>query len=349
MGASAGGRWIYILLCAGGRYYVGETRDVTARFAQHLSGGNRGSAWTSLYEPLEVVHSFAQTSLHDEDTTTLDLMAEYGIRNVRGGSWSAVRLSKSARRMAKQRLATMQRLCYRCKRPGHCANACPAHFADRSSNGNHNAPVRDWIDHDSEDDAPPLPTPNSALATPTAATRRLAGPSSNSDLTGAASLSVASRGFSFAADDGGTSGNAAQDAQMRPPRPQSDPECLFDAAPSVVANAGAGRATSRPRPRLASRPSTDMQIDESGRRVDPLAALIAAAAARATVPRVTAGAHMAAPTRGRFFPEAGASPGMLRGGPRPATLTCDRCGRSGHAPTNCYARQHALGHFLAPR
>jgi putative endonuclease len=46
--------WMYILKCADGSYYVGSTRNLDRRFAQHQSG--RGSRYTSGRLPVELVY-----------------------------------------------------------------------------------------------------------------------------------------------------------------------------------------------------------------------------------------------------------------------------------------------------
>lgn len=43
----------YILLCSDGTYYVGSTRDLEGRIAQHESG--RGAVYTSTRRPVELV------------------------------------------------------------------------------------------------------------------------------------------------------------------------------------------------------------------------------------------------------------------------------------------------------
>ncbi len=45
--------WVYILLCEGGRYYCGISKDVDARFKVHLSG--KGAFFTKLNRPSAVV------------------------------------------------------------------------------------------------------------------------------------------------------------------------------------------------------------------------------------------------------------------------------------------------------
>lgn len=45
--------WVYILECADGSYYVGSTRDLERRFAQHQAG--EGAVYTRSRRPVELV------------------------------------------------------------------------------------------------------------------------------------------------------------------------------------------------------------------------------------------------------------------------------------------------------
>lgn len=235
--------YIYVLLCSGGKYYVGETHNVSERFAQHLGKGTEsnnnsipGAAWTRKHEPIEIIKQFVKQSVHDEDNTTLDYMVEHGIRNVRGGSFCMVKLPRHIRRTIKQQLATIKKLCYRCKQPGHCANNCAfgASGANNGASGANNCPTvttasagsasgikpllpsqrRSWIDHDSEEEEEEETKHSSTIANV----------SSNSL-------------FTFDGDE-----------RLRAPRAQSEPEQLigfaFDPTSSDFA-----QSVERPRPR----------------------------------------------------------------------------------------------------
>jgi len=47
--------WMYILECADGSYYVGSTKDINQRMAQHLSG--LGSRYTAGRLPVKLVYA----------------------------------------------------------------------------------------------------------------------------------------------------------------------------------------------------------------------------------------------------------------------------------------------------
>ena len=46
--------WMYILKCVDGSYYVGSTKNLELRFAQHQSG--KGSRYTSGRLPVELIY-----------------------------------------------------------------------------------------------------------------------------------------------------------------------------------------------------------------------------------------------------------------------------------------------------
>ena len=67
--------WVYILRCGDGTFYVGSTRNLAIRMAQHYAG--RGSTYTSGRMPVELVWSLE----------TLDIGAAYALeRKIHG--WS---------------------------------------------------------------------------------------------------------------------------------------------------------------------------------------------------------------------------------------------------------------------
>ena len=66
--------WLYVLLCANERLYVGIARDVDARFALHCSG--KGAFYTRLNVPLRVV----ARQRHESRSTAL--RAEYALKQL---------------------------------------------------------------------------------------------------------------------------------------------------------------------------------------------------------------------------------------------------------------------------
>jgi len=82
--------WVYTLKLEGGNFYVGFTRSLEYRIAQHFLG--RGADWTRLYKPLEVVAA-VQGDEELEQAQTIALMCRVGWRKVRGGRYTSPALS----------------------------------------------------------------------------------------------------------------------------------------------------------------------------------------------------------------------------------------------------------------
>ena len=85
---------IYSILLQNNKYYVGFTKNETGfRFQQHISTVNeRTPMWIQLYRPIRVLE-FRVGNRKDEDMLTLEYMKEYGIQNVRGGSYCSLELN----------------------------------------------------------------------------------------------------------------------------------------------------------------------------------------------------------------------------------------------------------------
>jgi hypothetical protein len=79
---------IYVLKCSDNKYYVGKTTlDTNTKFLQHLSSNNT-CQFTNEYSPLEIIYTLQTINPLDEDSITKKYMMEFGIENVRGGSYN---------------------------------------------------------------------------------------------------------------------------------------------------------------------------------------------------------------------------------------------------------------------
>ena len=116
---------LYALRLEHGKYYIGKTtRDVDTRFAEHIEGN--GSAWTSLYPPIEVMETVSNIDEFDEDKYVKIYMKTYGIGNVRGGSYSGITLSDNQVSVLQQELRGAADTCFGCGQPGHYVKDCTA-------------------------------------------------------------------------------------------------------------------------------------------------------------------------------------------------------------------------------
>lgn len=113
---------LYILQLEHGKYYVGKTDDVDARYSQHQRGG--GSEWTRLHKPVKLLEQRPVTSSHDETNVTKDLMKKYGLDNVRGGAYCQVDLPDYVEDAIQHEFRSTEDRCYKCGKPGHFGNQC---------------------------------------------------------------------------------------------------------------------------------------------------------------------------------------------------------------------------------
>ena len=113
---------IYILELENGKYYVGKTKDINIRIETHIVG--KASMWTSLYKVISVKKIFNNCDSYDEDKILLKTMFEFGINNVRGGSFTKIELNKDEINILEQMLNSINDLCYVCKKGGHYSSSC---------------------------------------------------------------------------------------------------------------------------------------------------------------------------------------------------------------------------------
>jgi cellular nucleic acid-binding protein len=114
--------YLYVLKLEKGKWYVGKTSDVMKRYQQHVEG--KASAWTSKYSPVSLVESKPIISDHDENNITKDYMKKYGIENVRGGSYTQIKLDDSMISILNKEFLGNADKCFNCGLPGHFANKC---------------------------------------------------------------------------------------------------------------------------------------------------------------------------------------------------------------------------------
>jgi predicted GIY-YIG superfamily endonuclease/Zn finger protein HypA/HybF involved in hydrogenase expression len=121
---------LYVLQLEDNKWYVGKTNDVATRFKQHQDG--KGSSWTKLYKPLNIVGVRPLKDAHDETNTTKDLMKKYGIDNVRGGAYVQVSIPDHAVKSLVQEIRGAVDACFNCGREGHFITQCPVTIQDTS-------------------------------------------------------------------------------------------------------------------------------------------------------------------------------------------------------------------------
>jgi hypothetical protein len=114
---------IYVLKLTHNKWYVGKSDIIDQRLLQHSTGA--GSEWTKRYVPISIANIYPSTSPYDEDKYTKELMGQYGIDNVRGGSYCQVELDGLTRHFLQREIRGATDKCFRCGSSEHFVSHCP--------------------------------------------------------------------------------------------------------------------------------------------------------------------------------------------------------------------------------
>jgi predicted GIY-YIG superfamily endonuclease len=114
---------IYIIQLEDNKYYIGKSTNVDFRLETHFN--SHGSAWTTKYKPVKVIEIINNCDDFDEDKYTLKYMAQYGIDNVRGGTFCQIILETENENTIKKMINSATDKCYTCYKQGHFAAQCP--------------------------------------------------------------------------------------------------------------------------------------------------------------------------------------------------------------------------------
>lgn len=75
--------YVYVLELENACYYIGFTKNLELRIAQHFEGN--GAIWTQIKKPIKVLEVFEEKTLNYENYITNQYMIKYGYSKVKGG------------------------------------------------------------------------------------------------------------------------------------------------------------------------------------------------------------------------------------------------------------------------
>ena len=113
--------YIYVLKLQQNKYYIGKTNNPSFRIDSHFQSD--GSAWTKIYKPIEF-ELIPNCDEYDENKYTQIYMSQYGIDNVRGGSFVQVELCEKDKETLQKMINGSSDKCFKCGQAGHFAKDC---------------------------------------------------------------------------------------------------------------------------------------------------------------------------------------------------------------------------------
>ena len=115
---------IYILELKNNKYYIGKSNNVEKRFKDHMNG--TGSTWTKLHKPIKILKEIPNCNNFDEDKYTKEYMSKYGINNVRGGTYTQIKLDNNTIKLLEKEMRGSNNSCFKCGSKSHFAKDCNA-------------------------------------------------------------------------------------------------------------------------------------------------------------------------------------------------------------------------------
>jgi hypothetical protein len=91
---------IFLLELEHGKFYAGASSDPVKALEEYREGLHVfGSRWTQIHRPVRLREVVRVARVEELDVYVRKWMLQYGVENVRGGSWSSPRLTDKDRQV----------------------------------------------------------------------------------------------------------------------------------------------------------------------------------------------------------------------------------------------------------
>ena len=112
---------IYVLQLEKKKYWVGFTTEPIRKVKQFTDLND----WVLAYKP-ESIYKVIPARKYRLDIEVKEMMAEFGIENVRGGSWPESVLPNAViKSLGRELFGDMDIVCFMCQKVGHFVQDCP--------------------------------------------------------------------------------------------------------------------------------------------------------------------------------------------------------------------------------